>query len=426
MKVFRDPVHGVIDLDTGERDVNDLILKLIDSREFQRLHYIKQLGFVYFAYPSAMHTRFEHSIGVACLAKRFVEKLISIEERVLSTRPKSEHGLLCDFFEEIKSNRCMVIVASLLHDIGHGPLSHVFEEITGIRHESWTENIIMGNTEINSLLSAFDTSYPSKICRLLTSPVKSSPMTQIIAWQLDIDRIDYLLRDSYMSGSGYGRFDVEWLFNVLTVGISDGKAMIGLDLGKGLSVAEDFIMARAYMFKNVYLHKTALVGYDMLRLLLKRIKNTENPSAFFQNESLRNLALPEYRTENVSKRLADYLSVSDVDLYHFLGVLRGSDDEVISRLAGGLLDRRLFKRIDDSRWDEVKAAISNEKGTDAAPYYMSKLVTKTEKASYRPKQDEILLFGKNGECFSLHEISDVIKSQMKPEAAQTESYADWG
>ena len=302
MKIFRDPIHNVINLDTGNKAINDLIIKLIDSKEFQRLRFIKQLGFTYLAYPSATHTRFEHSLGVAFLAKRFLERMPAIEDKNLT------------------------IVAALLHDVGHGPLSHTCEDIIGIEHEIWTQAIILGETEINSLLTQFDKSCPQIICDILSS-------SEVISGQLDVDRMDYLLRDSHMTGSGYGRFDLEWMLNVITVDIKDGKIRV---VEKGQSVAEDFEMARTYMYKNVYMHKTGLAANNMLTMLFKRLKDLD----ICPCPSIKKVFLSG--NKNPSELLEDYLSLSDIDLYYMLKQLKNSEDEPVSGLAGGLLNRRLI------------------------------------------------------------------------------------
>lgn len=416
MKVFRDPIHNVIDLDTGDKNVNNLILKLIDSQEFQRLRYIKQLGFVYFAYPSANHTRFEHSIGVAFLAKRFVEKIISTEERVLSIYSGKDYDLLKNFYNQINEDRHITIIAALLHDIGHGPFSHVFERITGISHEDWTREIILGNTNINRLLKEFNPSYPQKICSLLTSPDTTTPSAQIIAGQMDVDKMDYLLRDSHMTGSGYGKYDIEWLFNVLTVGVVNNHAEIGLDEGKGASVAEDFVMARIYMFRNVYLHKTSQITQEMLYLLIKRINENKNINI---NENLKKILFANNKKQpNVL--LNSYLSISDIDMLYLLKTLQNSNDDILKNISSGILNRHLFKNVDEKTWNKAYDTINNKE------YYLTKieLGERKEKLVCHPDKENINLFNKNGECFSLFEKSSILPTEIKESIYPTEYYID--
>jgi len=414
MKIFRDPIHNVIDLDTGDDTVNELIISLIDSKEFQRLRFIRQLGFAYFAYPSATHTRFEHSLGVAFIAKRFIEKIISMEDDVLSRFSWSDYQpKLAEFFAQIKQDKALTIIAALLHDIGHGPLSHAFEELIPNRsHEEWTNAIILGNTEINKLLKGYDNGFPQAVCNVIGDHERVCTSAKIIAGQLDIDKMDYMLRDSYMTGAGYGNFDIEWLFNLLRVGVVDGQVEIGLDLGKGLSVAEDFVMARIYMFRNIYLHKTSIIAQTMLELLVKRVRElpahvTDN---LFPNTSLKALLLD---TETPMELLLDdYIAVSDIDMFAFLKLLQHSDDEVLTSLATGLLERRLFKRVEENALGAVKQHILDSKGHEMLGYYITELGEDTT-LTYQAGKDYILLFDKSGQGYPLHEISVIIPAVVR-------------
>lgn len=312
MKIFRDPIHNVINLDTGDKVINDLIIALIDSKEFQRLRFIKQLGFVYLAYPSATHTRFEHSLGVAFLAKKFLAKI-------------SNKNL----------DKNITIIAALLHDIGHGPLSHTCEKITNMSHEIWTKEIILGNTEVNALLSGYDKQYPKMICDILSS-------SEIISGKLDVDRMDYLLRDSYMTGSGYGRFDLEWMINVLELHVNGGNIEVVVP-NKGQSVADDFEMAREYMYKNVYRHKTNLAAQGMLLQLFERLRLVHKTLTGCKtqpvSDAIKNIFLSDCR--ETAKLLDDYLSLTDIDLYYLIKQLQYVDDDEIKKLASGILNRSL-------------------------------------------------------------------------------------
>jgi len=440
MKIFRDPIHNVIDLDTGDKGVNGLITDLIDSSEFQRLRYIKQLGMTYFAYPSATHTRFEHSLGVAFLAKRFLGKVISLEERILNVNRDTEyHDLFMEFFKNIKKNKNQTIIAALLHDIGHCPLSHVAEDITGLNHEQVSREIILGDTDTGRILRDYDREYPQTICNILSNesfnegPCGSIgddlPSSRLISGQFDIDKIDYLLRDSHMTGTGYGRFDLEWLLNVLTVGIvgRDTKHIeIGLDLGKGLSIAEDFVMARIYMFRNVYFHKINLVAQSMLNMLIARINDLphEAAAALFPNEGLRNVLLT--RGKNSFNSLADYLSVSDIDLFYLMKVLRNSDDEVLERLSDGLLNRRLFKEVDVEHWEGIRDFVISKKGEGMEKYFMVRieLGDKRQKLTYQPNHDRIYLFDKNGKGRDILEMSAILPPNKNSYALPVSYYVD--
>jgi len=208
------------------------------------------------------------------------------------------------------------------------------------------------------------------------------------------------------------------------VGVFNNSAKIGLDDGKGSSVAEDFVMARVYMFKNVYLHKTALVADGMLKLLLKRIKDLNCPNDIFPKKSLRKILMLERSTTLLQNYLTDFLATSDIDLYYLLTTLREANDEVLRRLSRGILERRLFKRVDGRSLDEIKKDITSANSPDMVQYYMCTINEQNNKAFYHPQQEEIYLFNKNGEKFCLSEKSSIFSKELKSESSFSEYYVD--
>ena len=258
LKVFRDPVHDLIALDAEDR----FILELIDCKEFQRLRRIRQLGLGSLVYPGAEHTRFAHSLGVFNFARRILERL------------RSRHGIAIR--RELDRNSRTIKAAALLHDLGHGPYSHVFERVfrpptgAGKSHEDWTCEIICSdNTEVSRVLRRENID-PVDVARLISGSGPKSfagaecvvePYLQdIVSSQLDADRMDYLLRDSLMTGSPAGAFDSEWILNALTIGeIKTGQRLLKklcLDASKGTGAIEGFLISRLQMTRNVYGHKT--------------------------------------------------------------------------------------------------------------------------------------------------------------------------
>ena len=386
MKIFRCPVHDVINLDMGCHRVNRLIIGLIDSPEFQRLRRIKQLGLADFAYPNATHSRFAHSLGVAYLAKRMTMQILTLKGK---TEP--QEGIR-DFFDEIERDMPLTVVAALLHDIGHGILSHVTEGIVGIHHEEWTRRIILGDTIVNRLLTEYSSNAPQIVCNILASDPAHRHSSRIIDGTIDVDKMDYLLRDSHMTGSGYGRFDLQWLLNVLVVGVCGGRVVVGLDEGKGLSVAEDFVMSRVYMLKNVYLHKTSLVAQEMLRLLFKRLGEVEGD--FFPTKAMGKIFA------GVAD-LTDFLSVSDEHFYILLTRLAECDDPILRNLAGGLYNRNLYKEITEEKFRNLGGVSGyyafEVKSGGGAGYKMH----------YQAGRDEIFLFDKTGSGKELAELSTI-------------------
>ena len=166
-----------------------------------------------------------------------------------------------------------MLCSALLHDVGHGPFSHAIEDVMGIKHEVWTMQIINNpGTEVHEILETYKPGFAKEVADVIARVHPCEMVVKLLSSQLDVDRFDYLLRDSLMTGAEYGKFDLEWMINTLTIGLVDGVPEIGLDLDKGLSIAEDFVMARYYMYKHVYFHKTTRGAEIITRKILNRAK----------------------------------------------------------------------------------------------------------------------------------------------------------
>ena len=233
---IRDPVHGYI-------YVNELECEIIDSPVFQRLRKIRQLASAHLTYPGALHTRFEHCIGSMHLAKRAANHL------------KSQEIINEDMSNELS-------IAALLHDIGHGPFSHLFEEVLhekGMTHENITDRIIR-ETEIADILSRFGVNV-KKFSNLCVGTSKNHPrfMNDIIAGFLSVDSMDYLLRDSYFSGVEYGKVDVHRIIDAYE--IAGKKLAINKD---SVYALESLMLARYEMFRAVYFHKSVRASAVMI------------------------------------------------------------------------------------------------------------------------------------------------------------------
>lgn len=229
MKFIRDSVHGNLGLDEFE-------VRLIDTPQLQRLRRIKQLGFTYLVYPGANHTRFEHSIGTMCLASKLANhlKLDPDQKRILRT-------------------------SALLHDAGHGPFSHVSEGVMTSSHEELTNQLIK-NSELGDILKeSFNTR------EIIDITGGKGSLGQIISGELDVDRMDYLLRDSYYTGVAYGVIDVERLIYNM---ILEDNLMLKR---KGVQAAESMLLARYFMYPSVYQHHTTRIINAMFRRCLKEL-----------------------------------------------------------------------------------------------------------------------------------------------------------
>jgi hypothetical protein len=332
-KYIRDPIHDIIKIE------DKVVLDLIDSAPFQRLKHIKQLPFGFFVYPGATHTRFLHSLGTYHLAIRLMNRL----------------GI------ENEEDRLAVKIAALLHDIGHGPFSHLFEaflEEIGYgtkserKHERWTTKIIKENKEIQEILKLVSDDFSDKVCWIIEKSYKDKKyLSEIVSSQFDSDRLDYMLRDSYMTGVKYGRYDLNWLLRTLTMGMRAtldidynvvGKEdRIVIDGVRGQSCLEEYLLGNFYLYKHVYFHKAVIAVESMLILALKRaallIKKGKMPE--FTNDAFIKIS----NKNNIS--ILEYLSLNDSELISWLCIWVNSSDEELGRLCNGILNRKLYKTI---------------------------------------------------------------------------------
>ncbi|MFN0010400.1 MAG: HD domain-containing protein [Phycisphaerales bacterium] len=258
-KVFRDPVHRLIRIDRDD----EFILDLIDTPEFQRLRRIRQLGVSWLTFHGAEHSRFVHSLGVFNFAQRIVE---SLQRRYAGSA-------VADY---LKKNARVVKAAALLHDIGHGPFSHMIERAFSVsgQHEKKTVAVIRDHdSSVGGVLVRYGVD-AEQVARLIDHTSEHPLLVDIVSSQLDADRMDYLLRDSYCTGVQYGLYDAEWILNALCVGRDRATAGEGtpawrlcLDRRRGEKAAEQFVLARAHMNEQVYFHRVTR-GYEAMLLAL--------------------------------------------------------------------------------------------------------------------------------------------------------------
>lgn len=337
-KLLRDPVHNLIRFDDAPLD--RLLLKLIDCSEFQRLRRIKQLGFSELVFPGAMHSRFAHSIGVMWNARQFLDHLACVKPGSV----KEPH-------------RSIVIIAALLHDIGHGPFSHAFEKVTGERHERRTVQIVqcedtevhrclMSHRDIPDLAAEVSSVISDEVSLASQSGGVTCPvhLQQVVSSQFDADRTDYLLRDGLSVGAEYGQFDLAWLIQHVDVDSANERLVMQ---SKARHAVEEYVFARYHMYQAVYYHKTTRAAEVMFRLLFQRF------SELLKIREVRDRTgvLPECPPELVrvvigDATLADYLALDDHSISACLKAAARSDDKTLRYLARGLLNRSLFKCID--------------------------------------------------------------------------------
>ena len=320
-RIYRDPVHNIIRLRTDNRE-GELMMRLIDAPEFQRLRRIKQLGLGLYTYQGAEHSRFTHSLGAFHLMSRVLDRLgekYSINE----------------------DDRIAARAAALLHDVGHGSFSHVMEKVLGLHHETWTvEAVLSEATEIGRLLRSHSPELPGKVAAIIEGKFQPAALAQLVSSQLDVDRMDYLLRDSLMTGAKYGIYDLEWIINALAIDEEHDRIYVA---ARGLYAVEEYLQARYYMFRQVYFHRTLRSAEAVLRAIMRRALQLMEVGGDIWHA-------PGSAFEKVLRRtsltISEYLEVDDSDVLFHVKQWQRSSDEILADLSRRFTARRLFKAID--------------------------------------------------------------------------------
>jgi HD superfamily phosphohydrolase len=381
MKILNDPIYGFITVP------HPTVLRLIDHPWFQRLRYIKQLGLGHLVYPGALHTRFHHALGAMHL----------MGDAIATLRDKG-HAITD---EEALGAR----IAILLHDIGHGPFSHALEHslVEGIGHEAVSALVMDAlNTEFNGALDLgiriFRDEYPKRF------------LHQLVSGQLDVDRIDYLNRDSFYTGVSEGVIGGERIIKMLQV--VDDKLVVE---EKAIYSIEKFLVARRLMYWQVYLHKTVVACEMMLVETLRRAKEL----AFGGTGVFASPALLQFLTANHDRAsfsdpaiLGDFLKLDDHDVMGAVKVWCDHPDKVLSRLATDLVHRRNLRiRLQNEPWpqtkvDELRDRVAAQLGiplADAAHFVITGSIVNN---AYDPGKDRIELRYKDGTLRDIAEASD--------------------
>ena len=298
------------------------MVRLIDTPEFQRLRRIKQLGLGLYTYQGAEHSRFTHSLGALHLMTRILDRL------------QESYPIAAD-------DRVAVRAAALLHDVGHGPFSHALEKVLGVRHEELTILAVTSEeTALHQPLSSHSPQLPQRVAWSIEGSFKPAALAQLVSSQLDVDRMDYLLRDSLMTGAKYGLYDLEWIINALQIDEAGDRVYVA---ARGVYAVEEYLQARYYMFRQVYFHRTLRSAEAVLRSALRRALELTGagedvwcaPGGAFAKV---------LRRERLT--INEHLQIDDSDVIFHLKQWQGASDPVLSDLSRRFVDRRLFKAID--------------------------------------------------------------------------------
>lgn len=386
-KVFRDPVHNYIHIQ------HQMILDLIDTPEFQRLRRIKQLGVANYVFQGAEHTRFTHSLGVYEITRQICDNFATNYPDVWNDAEE----------------RLVALSAALLHDIGHGPYSHTFEHIFGTNHEAITRQILLDeSTNINRILSEADPTLPEKVASVIDHTYPNQQVVQMISSQIDADRMDYLLRDAYNTGTNYGLFDLTRILRVMHPYV-DGIAFDA----NGMRAVEDYIVSRFQMYQQIYFHPVSRGMEVVLTRLLERAKVLYE--AGHLQEATPRLLVPffEHRFD-----LADYLRLDDGVLNTYFNEWREDADPILSDFAERFLSRGPLKSVtfNASTQDLVEPmrALVAKAGYDVAYYTAENDSFDLPYDQYDPSvpnpKAQIEIMQKDGTLDELSTLSPIVKA----------------
>ena len=381
-KIINDPIYGFITLERG------IVFDLIEHPFFQRLRRITQLGLSYLVYPGAYHTRFHHALGCMFL----------MEKAILQIRNKG-HEISFEEEEALK-------IAILLHDIGHGPFSHALENsiANNISHENLSKLFMAKlNKEFDGKLSLSIQIFNNKHSKKF--------LHQLVSSQLDMDRLDYLKRDSFFTGVTEGNIGTERIINMLNV-VNDQLVIEE----KGIYSIEKFLIARRLMYWQVYLHKTVVSAENTLIKILKRAKQLiQNGTDIFSSSALKMFLKNNYTADNFRKNddiLETFSKLDDHDIYSCLKEWANHDDFILSSLSIRILNRKPLKiktqneKFLEKEINKLKQKVSEKYNISIDDTNYLVFTGKVSNNAYQYHKTHINILMKNGEIKDITDASD--------------------
>ncbi|MCX7862838.1 MAG: HD domain-containing protein [Bacteroidales bacterium] len=387
IKIVNDPVHGFIQMPSG------IGFEIVNHPYFQRLRNIKQLGVAYYVYPGAVHSRFQHSLGAYHLTQQAIEVLLS--KGIPITNDEIEATLL----------------AILLHDIGHGPFSHSLERnlLRNIHHEYITL----------AFVHFFNQLYPQKLnlcLNIIKNNYHKTFLHELISSQLDMDRLDYLKRDSFYTGVSEGIIGTERIIKMLTV----HNNHLAVE-EKGIYSIEKFLIARRLMYWQVYLHKTVLATELMLLSIFRRVNFLFNEKKIILPEQLQTLWNNHWTYDELLHNpslLQTFAELDDSDILVWIKQWSNHNDKVLSLLSQRFIQRQLYK-IQMTREQVNEELIAQYKKKIQKQFSLSDEETNyfvfsdsAENHAYSIKNNRINILMKNGEIKDIAEASDILNIKV--------------
>lgn len=398
-RVFRDAIHGYIHVDDAT------IWQLINTREMQRLRRIHQLGGTLQVYMCAEHSRFTHSLGVYEIVRRMVSEVSDVAT------------LLSD------EEKLTVMAAGLLHDIGHGPFSHSFEHVFNQNHELFSQKIILDeHSEVHQVLEKASPGLSINVASVIAKTHPNAVLVGMISSQCDADRMDYLLRDSYFTGTTYGQFDLERILRCMKV--KDHKIVFKYS---GIQALENYILARYHMYGQVYYHPVTRAYEQLLITIFARLKEIypTHPELIAHYPYLKPFFSGDVDVKS-------YLRIDEQVIMSLFMELEECEDPILSDLCRRFIDRHLFdymtieaKASDqlDEKYEEMKQ-LSLKNGYHPT-YYVLKDVTQTPPyVDYGPNEQvqNILILMPTGEVKLISSVSSIVEATVKTNVRRIANY----
>jgi hypothetical protein len=387
-KIFNDPIYGFISIP------HELIYDLIEHPYFQRLRRINQLGLTHLVYPGALHTRFHHAMGAMHLMQRAIDVIRSKGHDITE--------------EEAKG----VTIAILLHDIGHGPFSHALEHciVQHITHETISALIM------DRLNKVFDGQLTLGI-QIFKNQYHKKFLHQLVSSQLDMDRLDYLKRDSFYTGVSEGVISADRIISMLNVN-EDGLCVEA----KGIYSIEKFIIARRLMYWQVYLHKTVLSAEQLLVHILKRAKLLAHKNVpLFATPTFSVFLYHDFNQESFEEDpsvLDQFAALDDFDITASIKAWQHHDDKILSTLCKSILNRHLYKielsnePIDEEKIEQIRKQVQSKLGINEEECSSLVFSGNIANNAYNPKNDKINLLFKDGTVKDIAEAADQLNISM--------------
>ncbi|MEO6869831.1 MAG: HD domain-containing protein [Ginsengibacter sp.] len=379
-KIINDPVYGFITID------DKVINEVISHPWYQRMRRIHQMAMAHLVYPGAVHTRLHHSLGAYHLMCNALHELKSKGIEIL---PEEEQGAK---------------IAVLLHDIGHGPYSHALEHTLIVNHSHEEISLMMMNQmnhqmhgELDIAISIFTNSYPKKF------------LHQLVSGQLDVDRMDYLIRDSFFTGVSEGVIGYDRIIKMLTV--HEGELMVE---EKGIYSIEKFLVSRRFMYWQVYHHKTVLSAEKMLLKIMIRAKEI---NALAASPSLDFFLKEKYLEKGLINNLETFYELDDADVLFSIKKWASHPDKILALLCSSLIDRRLFKvkylsqKNEGNMLQNIKTNLSKELKIDEEETSLLAFEGEVNNKTYDPQTEHIYILFKDGIVKDISQVDNPLINQ---------------